>query len=187
MRAEAKKVSGELVFEGLRFKVYVDQVLEPRADTPARRDWVGHPRASAVVPLLDDGRGVVLVRQYRYASRDFLWELPAGVFDEGEDPAACAGRELEEETGWRAGRIEHLAGLRTSPGFSNELIQVYLASGLSAGERNPDPGEHLESGIFTFGQALAMIERGEITDAKTVSGLLLAARKLGILKLRDAE
>jgi len=178
MEGKAKKVSGEVVFEGLRFDVHVDQVIEPHADSPARRDWVSHPGAAAVVPVLEDGR-VVLVRQYRYASGGFLWELPAGVLDHGEEPEACASRELEEEAGWRAGRIERIATLHTSPGFSNEVIQLYLATDLSAGKANPDPGEHLEVGIFEFEEALALIERGEITDSKTVSGLLLAARKIG--------
>jgi ADP-ribose pyrophosphatase len=141
-----------------------------------------HPGGAVAVPLLDDGR-VILVRQHRYPLGKSILELPAGKLNPGEDPAIAAARELEEETGWRAARWTKLVSLYTTPGFCDEVLHLYCAEGLSHA-----PGGHRrEEGEFTMSleilpltRALQMIESGEIQDGKTIVGLLLAARGPGV-------
>jgi 8-oxo-dGTP pyrophosphatase MutT (NUDIX family) len=130
-----------------------------------------HPGAAAVLPFLDDDR-VLMLRQYRYAIREWLWEVPAGKLDPGESPDACVVRELEEETGYRAGRIEPLGDLLTAPGFTNERICLYTAHDLVAGTLARGPAEQIEMHEMAFDRVVAMIERGEINDAKTVATFL---------------
>jgi ADP-ribose pyrophosphatase len=177
LKAKAKKLSGERVLAGKLLNLDVDQVIEPHSSYPARREVVRHPGAAAVVPCLP-GAKIVLVRQYRYALDTWLWEIPAGILEPDEKPKDCAARELSEETGYRAGRLSLLATLHSSPGFSDEVISIFRAEGLEAGEAKPDPGESLEVRIFDTLEAVEMIARGEITDSKTVAGILLAARAL---------
>jgi len=165
------------VLEGKLLNLDVDQVIEPHASRPARREVVRHPGAAAAVPCLP-GAKIVLVRQYRYAPDTWLWEIPAGILEPDETPEHCAARELSEETGYRAGRLSLLATLHSSPGFSDEVISIFRADGLKPGEARPDPGESFEVRIFDILEAVEMIARGEITDSKTVAGILLAARDL---------
>jgi len=138
-----------------------------------------HPGASAVVPFLSDPAGddpqLLLIKQYRYAAGGFIYEIPAGRLDAGEDPAVCARRELEEETGCTAERVEFLTTIVTTPGFCDERIHLFMAVGLTMGEHRREQDEFLEVERVTLSQALAMIERGESTDSKTVCGLLFAA------------
>lgn len=158
----------ELVYEGPIFRV---EVLRWRTKT---RDVVRALGASAVLPLTAEGE-VVLVRQEREAVGERLLEIPAGLLDvEGESPEDTARRELEEETGYRAGSIESLGRIHTSPGFVDEVCHLFLARDCS---RRGDPEEEIEVVTMPIGEAMAMVDRGEITDSKTVAALLLAARR----------
>ncbi len=145
------------------------------------REVVHHPGAVAVVPVLDDGRTAVLVRQYRSALDAMVLEIPAGKCDvEGEAPEVTAARELEEEVGYRAGRLERLCAIHNSPGFSDELVTVFLGCDLVAGDATPHgvEEEHMAVEHVDLAQAGAMVADGRITDAKTVVGLLLARDRL---------
>jgi ADP-ribose pyrophosphatase len=138
-------------------------------------ELMDHPGASAVVPL--DGGEVLLIRQYRHAADGWLWEIPAGTLEPDEHPDACARRELEEEAGVRAASLHPLGFIFTAPGFVNERIHIYLAEGLTPAPTNLDDDEVIEEvRRVPLSEAIAMIERGEITDAKTTVGLLRVAR-----------
>jgi ADP-ribose pyrophosphatase len=169
-------VSSEDVFAGRVFSVSVDRVREGGGEY--RREVVRHPGSSAVVAL-DAGGEVVLVRQYRHPAVKYLLEIPAGSRDGFEPPEECARRELEEELGYVAGRLELLAEFFASPGFCEEKMWVYLATDLTETEASPEEDEHLEIVRLDFARALAMIATGEIEDAKTIIGLLLAAERTG--------
>jgi len=136
---------------------------------------IRHVGAASVVPLHDDGT-VTLVRQHRHAGGGMMLELPAGTLEPGEDPVVCAARELAEEVNLRAERYALLTVLHTTPGFCDERIWTYLAQGLSHAPGELDADEYIEVVRMPLAEAVARIERGEITDAKTLSGLLLAAR-----------
>lgn len=140
---------------------------------------IRHPGASAVVPFLSDPGGedpqVLLLRQYRYAADGYIYEIPAGRLDDGEAPEACAHRELKEETGCTASSMQHLTTMFTTPGFIDERIHVYMALGLEQGEAEQEKDEFAETVTFPLSKALEMIERGEITDGKTIVGLLFSA------------
>jgi ADP-ribose pyrophosphatase len=145
------------------------------------REVVRHPGAVAVVPLLDDGTTVVLVRQYRSALDALVLEIPAGKCDvDGEAAERTAARELEEEVGYRAGRLEPLGVIHNSPGFSDERVIIFLASDLLAGEATPHgvEEEHMAVEHVPLTDVDALVADGRITDAKTVVGLLLARDKL---------
>jgi ADP-ribose pyrophosphatase len=122
------------------------------------------------VPLKDDGT-VVLIRQFRHAAGGFIYEIPAGKLNQGEDPLHCAERELEEEIGYRAGRFQLLSSILTAPGFTDEVIHVYLGTGLTAGRQQLDRDEVLEVVEMPITKAIEMIHSGEIRDAKTIVGL----------------
>jgi ADP-ribose pyrophosphatase len=139
---------------------------------------VRHPGAAAIVPLTADRR-VLLVRQFRCALNATIWEIPAGTLEPGEEPLATARRELAEETGHAADHWESLGAITPVPGYSDELIHLYLARGLHPAEGRLDPDEILEAEAVDWAEALAMFERGEIRDAKTITGLLMVARRLG--------
>ena len=168
-------------FRGSIFRVVTDRVTMPDGQV-ADRDVVEKKGAVGVVALFDDGR-VVLVRQFRHAVRQYLWELPAGLIDvDGEELADTARRELMEEADLRAERVEHLIDLHLSPGFTNEKITLYLATGLSAvadGDRHVREAEEsdMQVRILPLPEALDMIIKGEITNAASVAGLLAAARR----------
>lgn len=135
-----------------------------------------HPGASAVVPFVGDGE-ILLLRQFRHAAAGTLWEVPAGKLDPGESPASCAVRELAEETGFSAARLEPLGKIHTTPGFTDEVIHLFAAFDLTPGAASPDPHELLETERMPFETALAMVTRGDITDAKSVCALLLARQR----------
>ncbi len=172
------KVSGRRVYTGRVVHLDVDTVRFPDGST-GELEMFRHPGASAVVPFLSDPAGndpqVMLIKQYRYAADGYLYEIPAGRLDEGEDPADCARRELEEETGCTAERVERLTTIYSTPGFVDERIHLFMAVGLTMGEHQRERDEFLEVVQMTLSQALGMIEKGEISDAKTVIGLLYAA------------
>lgn len=167
-----EKISGERVYAGRVLSLEVDRV-RLAGGGEAVREVVRHPGAAVVVPVLDDGR-VVMVRQFRYAAGETLLELPAGKRDGGEDPAACAARELAEETGLQAARLDYLTGFFTAPGFTDEFIHCFLACGLTpAVGAVRDADEELELLAVTIDEARRLIASGEIRDAKTIIGLLL--------------
>jgi ADP-ribose pyrophosphatase len=136
-----------------------------------------HPGACAIVPLLDDGR-VVMVRQYRYAVHKTLWEIPAGKLDPGEPLEQCAHRELEEETGYKATQLISLGSIVMTPGFCDERIHLYLARELRQGTQALEHNELLECVPLPFVEALAMAQSGEIDDAKTAVALMRARRHI---------
>jgi ADP-ribose pyrophosphatase len=180
----AGTIDSRSVFRGSVLDVRVDRVRYPDG-SEGRLEIVRHRGAAAVVPLAPRGGAmrpdavtVFLIRQYRYATGGWLWELPAGKLDGGEDPGACAARELEEETGLRAERLERLGSIWTTPGFSDERIHLFLATGLRPGRRELEAHEFIECHEIPMAEALARVEAGEIRDAKTVAGLLMAERHL---------
>jgi ADP-ribose pyrophosphatase len=135
-----------------------------------------HPGAAAVLAFLDRDT-VLLLRQYRHAVGTTLWEVPAGKLDPGEDPVDCAARELREETGYAAARVEPMGRIHTAPGFTDEVIHLFAAHGLTAGDTRLEAGEIIETVALKFEQALTMIDRNEITDGKTVCALTHALRR----------
>ncbi len=134
-----------------------------------------HPGAAAVVPLHADGT-VTLIHQYRHAAGGMIYEIPAGKLEAGEDPAICAARELQEETGLVATHLRLLLPLRTTPAFTDEIIHLYVATGLTEGAATPEADEVIRPLRLPFAEALEMIGDGRISDAKSVCALLLAAR-----------
>ena len=160
----------ETVFAGRRFRVV--RLVERAADGSRHvREIVRHPGAVAVVPLLGDGR-VCLLHNDRCSVGGELIELPAGTLEPGEQPRATAERELAEETGYRAGRMELLAEFYTSPGILDERMYLYVATELVPGPAAPEPGERLRPIVVAWQEAMALLRRGEIRDAKTLVGLL---------------
>jgi len=166
--------------------LYQGKILNLRRDMvrlangrQASREVVEHVDSVAAVPLLDDGK-VVLVEQWRYPVEQALLEIPAGIIDPGEQPAEAVRRELTEETGYAAGRVEFLFSTYLAPGYSQELIHVFLAQDLQPAEAAPDDDEIIRVKKIPFEDAVAACLRGELTDAKTVAGLLAVAalRKL---------
>jgi ADP-ribose pyrophosphatase len=134
-----------------------------------------HPGAAAVVPFLT-ANSILLLRQYRYAAGTTIWEVPAGKLDPGEDPETCAARELEEETGYRAGRLVRTGEILTTPGFTNERIYLYAAYDLTPGRLEHGGGEVIEVHEVPLQKALAMVESGEIIDAKSIVALYHVTR-----------
>jgi ADP-ribose pyrophosphatase len=172
------KLSSRRVYDGRIINVDIDAVRFPNGST-GELEMVRHPGASAVVPFLTDPAGddpqLLLIKQYRYAAGDFIYEIPAGKLDGGEDPAECARRELREETGCTAERIEHLYTFLTTPGFTDEVIHAYMATGLTRGEMTHEKDEFMTVETVTLSQALELIKAGELKDAKTALAILYAA------------
>lgn len=142
------------------------------------REIVRHPGSVIVLPLLDSaqGRSVVLIRNWRVATESWLWELPAGTRAKGEDPAACAMREVEEETGYTAATLEPLCRFHTSPGLSDELMWAYVATGLKKSAQRLEVDERIEVHVVSVARALELVCNGEMTDAKSILVLLWAER-----------
>jgi ADP-ribose pyrophosphatase len=167
----------KIIYEGRKatVKLHTVDLGDGRTST---REIIEHPGVAAIVPVDADGN-VVLVRQYRLAVGDMMLEIPAGVLDGDEAPEVGAQRELQEETGLRAGRLTPL-GPRffVSPGISTEWIQVFLAEELSESPLNPDEDEDIETVRVSLAEAVRMVERGEFRDAKSITGVLLATKHL---------
>lgn len=172
------KISSEPVYSGKIVKLFHDTVRFPNGST-GELDIVRHPGASAIVPFLSDPAGddpqVLLIKQYRYAAGGFIYEIPAGLLNPGEDPKDCARRELKEETGCSAEKIEHLFSVLTTPGFTDEKIHVFMATGLERGETAHESDEFMTLETMTLSSALQLIQKGEMQDGKTALGLLFAA------------
>jgi len=170
-------LSDELVFHGALIDVRHMQVRLPNGSR-ALREVVRHMGAAAVVPVDEDG-GVTLVRQHRVVVDRVTLEIPAGKLDHvGEDPLACAHRELAEETGLHAERMELLCPMITTPGFCTEQVSIYLATGLSRHAAHPDEDEFLRAVRMPLAEAVARVRSGELCDGKTALGLMLAWAKL---------
>jgi ADP-ribose pyrophosphatase len=164
------------VFSGRVFDVTVDTVRE--GDKTYVREVVHHSGSAVIVPVLNDGT-VALVRQYRHPAVRYLLELPAGTLNDNERPEEGAARELEEELGLVAGKMEKLCEFFVSPGFCSEKMWLYLAADLSETAQNLEDDEAIEVVRLPINQALQMITDGEIEDAKTIIGLMLAAPRVG--------
>jgi ADP-ribose pyrophosphatase len=172
------QLASETLYEGRIITLNRDTVRLPDG-TVAEFDIVRHPGASAVVPFMSDPAGddpqLLLLRQYRYAAGGYIYEIPAGRLDEGESPAECAVRELKEETGCTAEKIIPLTSMFTTPGFTDEVIHLFLATGLTHGEPDREADEFVDVVIMGLSEALELIRTGEIVDAKTAVGILYAA------------
>lgn len=172
------KVGGTRKYTGRIINVDVDDVRFPDGSV-GQLEMVRHPGASAVLPFLTDPSGddpqLLLIRQYRYAAEGYVYEVPAGRLDPGETPEECATRELKEETGCTAGRIEHLYSFYTTPGFTDEKIHAFMASDLTRGDNSLEADEFVETISLPLSRALEMIRKGEIVDAKTALTLMYAA------------
>jgi ADP-ribose pyrophosphatase len=168
-------ISSESVFEGKLLRVRRDVVRLPNGGT-AGREWVVHPGAVMIIPLLPSG-DLIMERQFRYPLRRDFIEFPAGKIDPGEDPLVTGRRELLEETGYTAERWAHVMTWHPVIGYSNERIEVYLAEGLTRAESRLDDGEFLEVLTVSLARAVSWLEEGLITDLKTVAGLLWLERR----------
>ncbi len=166
----------ERVFDGRLLKLRVDRVALP-SGRETTREVVEHPGAVAIVPLLDDGRAV-LVRQYRHAVGRALLEIPAGTLDQpGESVEDAAARELAEETGYTAARLERLAAFYPAPGFATEHMTLFLATGLTAGDQGVMEDEEITVEFVPLDEVPERLARGDFSDAKTRAGLLLARER----------
>jgi len=166
------------IYKGRIVDLRVERVTLPNG-TAVDLELIRHPGASAVAAIDDDGR-VVLIRQYRHAAGGYIWELPAGILDApDEPPRACAARELAEEAGVEAGELTHLGTIFTTPGFCDERIHLFLARRLHPAAHRHEADEVIaEIARLPLAEALAMVQRGEIVDGKTIAGLQLAAAAL---------
>ena len=175
---EAPEVlDAEEVYHGRVIDVSVYTVRE--RDATYKREVVHHPGGAGVVAVFEDST-IALVRQYRHPTVRYVLELPAGRLEPPERPEECAARELEEEIGVRAGRLEKLTEFFTTPGFCEEKLWVYLATALTETQQNLEDDEFVEIVRVSFPRAFEMIADGEIEDAKTIIGLMLAAPRLGL-------
>lgn len=171
----ARVLEHRRVHAGKVLDLDVDEVVEP-GGIHGVREVVRQRGSVAALPVLDDGR-VVLVRQYRYAVDALVWELPAGRRDPGETPEEGARRELEEEVGFRASALEPLLVFWTTPGFCDEVMHLFRATGLTPVPPRPEADENIESGTFSLDEAMDMVKRGEIREGKTLVALLLEANR----------
>ncbi len=181
---ERHRIETRRAYAGRLINVDLDTVRAPDGST-LELEMVRHPGAAAVVPLLSDSSGtdpqVLLIKQYRYAAGGPIWEVPAGVLEPGETPEECARRELVEETGARAERIEYLTTIFTTPGFTDERIHLFLATGITAGEPRPMSDEFLVVEAKPLSRVLEMIRDREIVDGKSIVAVLyLAGFRLGL-------
>lgn len=169
-------LSSETIYEGPIFGVRRDQVLEP-GGLRTTREVITHPGSVVVLPLLADGR-MLLIRQYRHATRQYLWELVAGRMDPGESPREAAAREMMEETGYRAKKFKIFLDVFPTPGFLEERMYILLAEGLTLGEARPEEDEKITAKAFTPAEVESMMRRGKLQDAKTIAGVLYYLRFL---------
>ncbi len=172
-----KVISSEKVYSGRVFDVFLDKIRD--GDIEYERDVVTHNGSAVIVPVFAD-KTVALVKQYRRPAQKYLYEIPAGSLDKNENPETGARRELEEEIGVTAGKIEKLTEFYVSPGFLSEKMFVFLATNLTKTAQNLEADEILKIEKFTFEQAFEMIRKNGIEDAKTIVGLIFAGAKFGL-------
>jgi ADP-ribose pyrophosphatase len=169
------RIATRRVYTGKVLNLDIDTVRFP-GGSHGELEMIRHPGASAVVPFLSDpgvnDPEILLLRQYRYAAEQYLYEIPAGRLEAGEQPETCARRELTEETGCTAERMEHLFTFFTTPGFTNERIHAFLATGLTRGKAKHESDEFIEVVTHPLSEVLSLLRRGEIRDAKTALSLL---------------
>jgi ADP-ribose pyrophosphatase len=161
------------LYNGKIFNVVLEKVTLPNG-VVKDREIVRHPGASAMVPLLDDG-SVVLIKQYRHAVGQFVWEIPAGTLEPGEAPLECAQRELVEEIGYEAAAFDKLTEIWPAPGYTDEHIHIFLSTGLTKADQNLEDDEVIETRPTPLNECLEMIKTSEIQDGKTIIGLLLTS------------
>jgi len=175
---EAKLIKRELKYKGKIIDIYKDRVLLPNGNE-TDLDFIKHMGASAIVPVTNDGK-FVLIKQFRHAGGGYLYEIPAGLLDkEGEEPLDCAQRELKEETGFKAKKWSKLASIKTTPGFCDEVIHIFLAEDLTSGDSAHEFDEVIDVKYFSRDEIESMLDVGEITDSKTLIGLYSALKKIG--------
>jgi ADP-ribose pyrophosphatase len=173
---KAKILSSQTVYEGAVFGIRRDEVIEP-SGVRTTREVVTHPGSVVVLPVLPDGR-ILLIRQYRHATRQYLWELVAGRMDAGETPRQAAARELIEETGYRAKHFRLFLDVFPTPGFLEERMYILLAEGLTAGKAQPEEDEKIVPRAYNHKQLEEMIRLGKLRDAKSIAGILYYLRFL---------
>lgn len=184
-KEEAQLLESQVAFEGPLFRVMRDRIIEP-SGVESKRDVIRH-NGSVVILAVDASKRkkdpwIVIERQFRYAAGQFLWELPAGKLDAGEEPLEGAKRELAEETGYSAKKWSHLIDYFASPGFLGESMKVFLAEGLIPGDAHPEEDEQIDFRLVRLSELLGLIDKGGIKDGKTLVTILLYARKLGVKK-----
>lgn len=173
-----KTLASKTIYEGRIIELRLDRILEGKVEYD--REIVAHKGSAVIVPVFDD-KTVALVRQYRHAAGKYLLEIPAGSLDEGESPETAAIRELEEEIGVTAAKLEKTAEFYVSPGFLTEKMFVFLATELTETSQNLESDELIEIERLSFPQAFDLIRNGQIADAKTIVGLLMTGPRFGFV------
>ncbi|PYU15348.1 MAG: hypothetical protein DMG37_05215 [Acidobacteria bacterium] len=173
---EPQVLSSQMVYEGKVFGIRRDEVIEP-SGVRTTREMITHPGSVVVLPVLPDGR-VLLIQQYRYAARQYLWELVAGRMDHGETPIEGAARELKEETGYTAKKLKIFLEFFPTPGFLEEKMYLLLAKGLTPGKAEPEEDEKIVTRAYTHKQLDEMLRKKNLRDAKTIAGVLYYLRYL---------
>ena len=169
-KGTAEILTSEMIYQGRVFGLRRDEVLEP-SGLRTTREVITHPGSVVVLPVLPDGR-IVMIRQYRHATRQYLWELVAGRKEPEETPKQGAARELLEETGYRAKRFKVFLDVFPTPGFLEERMYILLAEGLTAGKAQPEEDEKIEVRAYRVNELKKMIRSGRLKDAKSIAGIL---------------
>jgi len=175
-RKKAQVLSSQVIYPGKVFGIRRDEVIEP-SGVRATREMITHPGSVVVLPVLRDGK-ILLIEQYRHAAKQYLWELVAGRIDDGETPEQAAGRELVEETGYRAERFEQFLEFFPTPGFLEERMFLFLAEVLTPGKARPEDDEKIISRAYNLKQVEEMLRKRKLRDGKTIAGLLFYLRFL---------
>ncbi len=175
----AKINERQIVHQGSVFKLVKENVTLNN-DVTTTMEYIEHPGATAIIPLLSKRR-VLLLKQYRHALKDYIWEIPAGTMDDGESALGCAKRELVEETGYAAQHWQNLGVITPVPGYSDERIHMFLATKLTPVAQDMDQDEIIRVYEVQFDEAIGMIKSGQLTDAKSIAGLFLASSRLSYL------
>ncbi len=166
-----KVLESEIIFSGKVFDLQVDQIEYKKSGNKARREVAVHPGGAVILPVTKENK-IIFVRQFRYPHKINLLELPAGKLEKGEEPVLCAIRELKEETGYTSDKIIKLGAIHTTPGFCSEILHIFLAEDLTAGDHQREEGEQdMEMIEIAPDEAVKKVIKGEITDAKTICGL----------------
>lgn len=167
----------EILFTGKVFDLHVDEITYDSGNKGIREVAV-HPGGAVVVPITNDNK-IIFVKQFRYPFLKYMLEMPAGKLNKGEDPYLCAVRELEEETGFKAEKVERLGAIATTPGFCTEILHLYIATGLTPGNHNREEGElTMEVYEYSIEEVERLISEGELYDAKSICAFFMAYKKL---------